>query len=497
MFDIRAAIYDVDVFVDALPASKITWTASLNETSTFTVETHRDSGFLGGDDRVELLSEALNQGRSLVIEIHHPDGGWVEYPHAYGVLLEEDEDDAAPTRGVKLDALGADYDLSGAVVLSEEVLDEEGRWQFPNSTPGEYLIATIDLAHTHGLATAIAYDFTATHDSAGQPWPAKVKWAVEPSTSPRELLDALADQYLIDWRMNGNTLQMFAVDTEQGMRRDRTHIELVLDADVLGAPQRRSVRDRVDDVLILGDQGMRMVSSADRSPHPRGRRAVVQQQSGVSDSDTAALLVQALLAKGDAVRAELTRDIRLDSGVEYLPFIDYLPGDMVVAPGYRGTYEELRIYQITLTKDADGVTGSVILADRFVEREVQASRRLKALAGGAPGGTNTSPLGVAAHDLVPWNLLRNARFDNGLAHWASSGAEVVGEGVTGTRSARLGSGTRWIEQTVAADTRPAYAFSMQVNQEGLYSEWTPDIKVTVEITYADSTEPETIELELT
>lgn len=110
-------------------------------------------------------------------------------------------------------------------------------------------------------------------------------------------------------------------------------------------------------------------------------------------------------------------------------------------------------------------------------------------------GVLTTGADMDTRDLVPFNLLRNARFDNGLAHWASSGGQVVEGGATGTRSVRFGPGTRWIEQTVAVDTRDAYTFSMQVDQDGGPANWVPDLQVIAEITYADNTS-ETITLEL-
>lgn len=110
-------------------------------------------------------------------------------------------------------------------------------------------------------------------------------------------------------------------------------------------------------------------------------------------------------------------------------------------------------------------------------------------------GVLTTGADMDTRDLVPFNLLRNARFDNGLAHWASSGATVVDGGATGTRSVSLGAGTRWIEQTVATDTRDAYTFSMQVDQDGGPAVWVPDVQAIAEITYADGSS-ETIALEL-
>jgi phage minor structural protein len=103
---------------------------------------------------------------------------------------------------------------------------------------------------------------------------------------------------------------------------------------------------------------------------------------------------------------------------------------------------------------------------------------------------------VDTKDLVPFNLLLNARFDSGVAHWATSGAEIVDGGATGPRAVRFaGPGVRWIEQTVAPDTRDTYALSLQVDQSGGPDGWIPDMAVEVEIVYTDGTS-ETVVLDL-
>lgn len=110
-------------------------------------------------------------------------------------------------------------------------------------------------------------------------------------------------------------------------------------------------------------------------------------------------------------------------------------------------------------------------------------------------GMLTTGTGQGAFDLVPFNLLLNARFDNGLAHWASLGAEVVdGEG-TGDHAVMFsGPGERWIEQTVTPDNRESYAFSFDVRSTGPTG-FLPDIGVEAVVTYADGTS-ETIQLEI-
>lgn len=116
------------------------------------------------------------------------------------------------------------------------------------------------------------------------------------------------------------------------------------------------------------------------------------------------------------------------------------------------------------------------------------SGKLRELGGssGTEAGALTTGSGSSAFDIVPFNLLRNARFDNGLAHWASSGVErVAGEG-TGDYAVRFqGPGRRWIEQTVQPDNRDVYALSLSVDP--VAGGTVPPVRAIVTVEYDDGT----------
>lgn len=110
-------------------------------------------------------------------------------------------------------------------------------------------------------------------------------------------------------------------------------------------------------------------------------------------------------------------------------------------------------------------------------------------------GTLDTGAGSGTFDLVPFNLLLNARFDNDLAHWAHLGGEVVEGNGTGDYAVMFsGPGEQWIEQTVAPDNRDAYAFSFDVESTGP-SGYVPNLVATAEIFYEDGT-TELVELDL-
>ena len=101
-------------------------------------------------------------------------------------------------------------------------------------------------------------------------------------------------------------------------------------------------------------------------------------------------------------------------------------------------------------------------------------------------GTLTTGVGSSTFDLVPFNTLRNGRFDNMLAHWASSGVSIVEGKGTGDYAARFtGPGVRWIEQTVQPDNRDVYSLSLNV--ETSQAGYVPDLRAIATVLYEDGT----------
>ena len=74
-------------------------------------------------------------------------------------------------------------------------------------------------------------------------------------------------------------------------------------------------------------------------------------------------------------------------------------------------------------------------------------------------------------ELVPFNLLRNSRADDGLAYWVSSGFEADGEnGASGTASFKaegVACMTKSLSQTVYPANRDSYTISAQIASENL------------------------------
>lgn len=109
-------------------------------------------------------------------------------------------------------------------------------------------------------------------------------------------------------------------------------------------------------------------------------------------------------------------------------------------------------------------------------------------------GALTTGVGTSSFDLVPFNSLRNGRFDNHLAHWASSGVAIVDGQGSGDNAARFeGPGVRWIEQTVSPDNRDVYSLSLRVDTS--QAGYVPNLRAIATVQYEDgSTEVVPIDL---
>ena len=112
-------------------------------------------------------------------------------------------------------------------------------------------------------------------------------------------------------------------------------------------------------------------------------------------------------------------------------------------------------------------------------------------------GVLTTGSGADTFDLVPFNLLKNGRFDNQLNHWARYGVvvEQAKQGTGDYAAVFRGSGTRWLEQTVQADNRDSYALSFDVASSGGPSGWVPDVQAEAVVTFEDGS-TKTIQIDL-
>ncbi|MFF0770989.1 hypothetical protein ACFYUK_19040 [Nonomuraea wenchangensis] len=329
------------------------------------------------------------------VAIEYLSGGeWVEPPGGRFLRIKRVSDvtDQAGKRAYTCP--GYAWQFKKAVLYPNGTL-VDGKRQFNAVPVGAVLRTLIDEAKARGALDGMTADFTSSADSDGQEWAATLTLALEPGVDLLTLLLNLSDQGVIDWRMNGRTLEVFNEGTVMAVDRSSGPglVDLRLGRDVDQAPDDATLEDVSTAILIAGEDGFTHEITNAPSASPWGRWETYQQQGGVSDEGTATALGQAALSRASGERVQITRAVVFD-GARRLPWADYAPGDLVLAPGDGGRMEPLRIRQITVSRGGDGkLSGNLVLNDRFLEDDIKLARRTAGiLAGGvSSGGTGATP----------------------------------------------------------------------------------------------------------
>lgn len=339
-------------------------------------------------------ADLLAQPCEIAMEYSVLGGAWIEPENARFLRIKRSSDAADRTGARSYDMPGYAWMLK-KVVLYPALGMVDGKRPFAAVKPGVILRALVDEGKGRGAAAGLTVNFTATHDSAGQPWAMTLSLGVEPGTDLLALLINLAEQGVIDWCMQGRELRVYNEGTV--LAADRASgpapVELRLGRDIDSAPDDATLEDAASAILIMGEEGLRVEVTNPAATMPWGRWETHQSQGGVSDTGTAQLLGQHALERAAGERVQLTRSIT-PYVARFLPLADYAPGDYIRAPGDQGVMTALRVRQITLTVDASGVIGgNLTLNDRFLERDIRLARQAAGiLAGGvSSGGTGSDP----------------------------------------------------------------------------------------------------------
>lgn len=354
----------------------------------------------------------LDSPVELALEVS--DGGtWQEPPNARYLMLEWESNpaDAIPMRKATLPGYAWLLGKAGVEAPDEPYFPEgssvgDYSRRFVNANAGTILRTAIDEAKAQGMLPGLAVDFTASVDSAGQAWSRLLpEISYTPGLPILEVLSNLVDQGMVDYRMNGRTLQVYNADS--AMNTDRTVgnvVALQLGRDITDAPTKGSVSELLHRAVVRGADGQVWTRTADSIVQaPWGPFQAVVNNAGVTQEATATAVLTSALANGAQQRIEMTRGLRFESS-RFLPFTHYSVGDFVFAPNGDGGRERVRVRQLTFERDAQGrARGNVILNDRFTEATVRQTRRMVGIQGGSTisGGSASIPASEVEDRRVP------------------------------------------------------------------------------------------------
>jgi len=159
-------------------------------------------------------------------------------------------------------------------------------------------------------------------------------------------------------------------------------------------PTSESIAEMVGRMYVRTDAGGVAVATDPAVVGPWGVPEGFLQVGSVADESAAVAVGEAELERVGKVRGQYTRDLVLTDDAP-APLIDYWPGCWIKAPGAGGVLERLRVQSVTLTRDANGLSGSAVLNDRIVADDERRARNLSALAGGGTISAGGPPAPIA------------------------------------------------------------------------------------------------------
>lgn len=322
-----------------------TWTVPRLDTPTLTLSyPQNDLGVRG-----TLLDGSLE----ISIELSYDGQTWTEPPNARFMTQSSEWDpigDGSDNRNVQLIHLGHRLEQALVWQVPAEARNKDGKYKFNSATAGAVLKTLWDAASKRGWGKDLRMDFSASLDSSGQPWASITTLAFDQSATLLQVLKALMNMGMVDYRWQGRTLQVYNADSALG--RDNSALIWRLDGNA-GAPEKADWSALCTHVLVKGEGGRSWVFENKEAPAYLPRTERVVEAGGVEQEDTARAVARATLISGAAAQEEVKREWEA-AAVNWLPFRDYLPGDWVQVERSYGTLEKMRIVQTSVSVTANG-----------------------------------------------------------------------------------------------------------------------------------------------
>ena len=316
---------------------------------------------------------------------------WAEIgPSLLRLSGEHEDTDAAGMRTLRF--VGREWILDKARVGTGELELIDGKRPFYQSSPGRIIRTLILEAQDRGAAQGIKLgNFTTDRDAAGNLWPKVATIYYSPGLPIASVLENLVEQGMCDYRMDGDTLNLYAPETAMGRDlTDRANPVRVHGA-VTEAPVKYSLEDLASSALLIGDEGFELEVDNPSAPDDYGRLEVTIEQGGVSDPGTARIMVDEALQRGSREIKEITRS-QSASGAAFLPYRDYRVGDYVQVLE-DGQWQKYRVRELQLTRDGQDWTIHAVINDRLQELLLKLAKRTNGIVNGTKGsgGDGTRP----------------------------------------------------------------------------------------------------------
>ena len=382
---VRFKAYDsAGVFQGFLTPSS--WSASVQ---------HNDAGTLSMTyPRVSLnggiLQRGLEQGLEIGMEVAAHDGTWVEPYNCRFLLVSRSRDAKDSTDTVTLNCMTWIWLTKKILNLNMSALltdtDNKGKRPFYSATSGMIVHTLLDENRTRGgAATVMPAGFNSARDTNGDTWAYKMTLYYDAGVDLYTVIDNLSANGMCDWRTDGRMLKLWNADSTALCRDLSSRVRIPLATGLLESPEEETIEGLAGNILVRGDNDLVFTQENKTAPSPWGKWELYSSQGGVSNKDTAQLLMQTQLASAARVRGQYTRQI-LTTGIEHLPLVDYRPGDWITAPTVNHG-EKVRVQRVELSNRNDGgVKCALMLNDRLYDAQTRQAKRIQGITGGAVAG---------------------------------------------------------------------------------------------------------------
>ena len=363
-----------------LPAP-LSWDASIVNNDLGALKVVYSRRAVGGG----ILKRGLEQGLEIGLEVS--DGGTWKEPYNCRYLLigrSRNAEDVSDTVTLTCQSMGwlANKILNNDTAHLIADGDNKGKRAFLSKNPGTIIRTILDENKARkGAGIVLAPGFDTGKDAAGANWKSVYTLYYSLGTSLNSMLSSMVGGGAIDWRTEGRTLKLWNADSTSLSRDLSGRVHISMAHDILEAPEEESIEDLSSDILVEGDNGLIFRESNPAAPTPWGGWESYVSQGGVSDEATAKAFMQTTLASSARVRGQYTRSL-LVTNAESLPLVDYRPGDWITAPTVQHG-EKVRIQQVTVSLDSNGLKASITLNDKVYDSQVRANKKIQGITGGA------------------------------------------------------------------------------------------------------------------
>lgn len=363
-----------------LPAP-LSWDASIVNNDLGALKVTYSRRAIGGG----ILKRGLEQGLEIGLEVS--DGGAWSEPYNCRYLLigrSRNAEDVSDTVTLTCQSMGW---LSNKILNNDTAHliqdgDNKGKRAFLSKNPGTIIRTILDENKARkGAGLVLSPGFDTGKDAANDNWKSVYTLYYSLGTSLNSMLSSMVGGGAIDWRTEGRTLRIWNADSTNLSRDLSGRVHVSMAHDVLEAPEEESIEDLSSDILVEGDNGLIFRESNPAAPTPWGGWESYVSQGGVSDEATAKAFMQTTLASSARVRGQYTRSL-LVTNAESLPLVDYRPGDWITAPTVQHG-EKVRIQQVTVSLDSNGLKASITLNDKVYDSQVRAAKKIAGITGGA------------------------------------------------------------------------------------------------------------------